>query len=98
MGVRFATDLKNDQAVPYFLWDEPMTLGDLRRRLATAGPEERIRLSSKVMREARFAEVVALIPMERMVEDYPLLRRNLGRRRAFWDFLFNEWRRLGLLS
>ena len=93
----FATDLTDGTAVPYFLWDEPLSLDDLRRRLAGNDEEERVRLTAKVMREARFDEVVRLVPVAEIVADYPRLRRNLGRRLAFWDFLIAEWRSLGLV-
>jgi hypothetical protein len=96
--VRLATDLSDGSAIPYFMWDEPLTLDELRWRLAGADEDERIRLAAKVMREARFEEAVALIPIARIVAEYPRLRRNLGRRRAFWDFLMAEWRSLGLIS
>jgi hypothetical protein len=52
---------------------------------------------AKVMREARFDEAVGLAPVAEIVADYPRLRRNLGRRLAFWDFLIAEWRSLGLV-
>jgi hypothetical protein len=90
-------DLSDGSGVPYFLWDEPLTLDELRRRLAGDDAEERVRLGAKVMREARFDEAVALFPVAEIVANYPRLRRNLGRRLAFWDFLIAEWRSLGLL-
>ena len=94
----FATDLSDGSAVPYFMWDEPLTLDELRRRLSAADDEEeRTRLAAKVMREARFEETLQLVPVARIVAEYPRLRRNLGRRRPFWDFLIAEWRLLGLI-
>jgi hypothetical protein len=96
--MRLATDLSDGSAVPYFMWDEPLTLDDLRRRLGGPDEAERTRLSGKVMREARFDEAVQLVPVARIVAEYPQLRANLGRRRAFWDFLIAEWRSLGLIS
>jgi hypothetical protein len=95
--VLFATNLTDGSAVPYFLWDEPLTLDELRRRLAGDDQEERVRLAAKVMREARFDETVELVPVAEIVAHYPRLRRNLGRRLAFWDFLIAEWRSLGLV-
>ena len=35
-----STDLDDPEAVPYFLWDEPMTVRDLRQRLSTASAPE----------------------------------------------------------
>jgi hypothetical protein len=95
--MRLATDLTDGLAVPYFLWDEPLTVDELRRRLAGGDEEERVRLAAKVMREARFDEAVKLVPVADIVAHYPRLRRNLGRRLAFWDFLMGEWRSLGLV-
>ena len=92
-----ATSLADGSAVPYFLWDEPLSLDELRRRLAGDDEEERARLVAKVMREARLDEVLELVPVAEIVAQYPRLRRNLGRRLAFWDFLIAEWRSLGLV-
>lgn len=95
--MQFTTDLGREEAVPYFLWDEPLTVRELKRRLAEGDPDERTRLAAKVLREARFGEAMALVPLARVLADYSKLRPNLGRRRAFWDFLLAEWRSLGLL-
>ena len=37
-GVPLSTDLDSPQAYPYFLWDDPMTNDELRRRLVEASP------------------------------------------------------------
>ncbi|MBI4704485.1 MAG: hypothetical protein HY744_25565 [Deltaproteobacteria bacterium] len=95
--MRLATDLTDAEAVPYFLWDEPMTVAELRRRLREGDAGERARLAGKVLREARFGEAVALVPVAQIVACYDAIRRNLGRRRAFWDYLLAEWRALGLV-
>ncbi len=52
-----STDLEMPSAVPYFLWDEPMTVAELKRRLAEASAAERMRLLSKILREARDTDV-----------------------------------------
>ena len=52
-----STDLDDPSAVPYFLWDEPMTVAELRARLGTASPPERTRLLGKILREARDTDV-----------------------------------------
>lgn len=40
------TDLDRDDAVPYFLWDDPMTVRELRERLATGSqsPLDQVRI------------------------------------------------------
>jgi hypothetical protein len=50
-------DLDDPVAVPYFLWDAPMSVGELRAQLRNAEPEERLRLLGKILREARDPDV-----------------------------------------
>lgn len=54
-----STDLRDPAAVPYFLWNEPMTVADLHRRLETASHAERTRLLAKILREAKDTEAWA---------------------------------------
>jgi hypothetical protein len=96
--VKLSTTIDDPSAVPHFLWDEPLTVAELRARLAGDEPEERGRLAAKVLREAPFGDAVALVPVARIVAEYDRLRPLLGRRRAFWDYLLAEWRSLGLLT
>jgi hypothetical protein len=93
-----STDLDDLEAVPYFLWDEPMTVADLRRRLAGASRPERVRLLAKVLREARDTEVWRFTSVDEVLSLWPLLSRHLGRRRAFWVFLIDRWREQGLVG
>ena len=57
MSVSLSTDLNDPSAVPYFLWDEPLTVAEFRRRLTTSAPAEQIRLLAKLLREARDTEL-----------------------------------------
>ena len=93
-----STDLDDPDAVPYFLWDEPMTVREFRKRLATASEPERTRLLGKVLREARDWEVWKLTTPAAVVDSWPRLLRHLGRRRAFWEFLLTEWWKRGYLK
>ena len=43
-----SSDLDDPSAVPYFLWDEPMTVAELRTRLRTTSRPERTRLLAKI--------------------------------------------------
>ena len=92
------TDLSRDDLTPYFLWDEDLALGELRHRLREAPEKERLRLAGKILREAAYEEVWGFLRVEDVARDLPKLRRHLGRRRAFWEFLIAEWRSLGLLA
>lgn len=98
MAPVLSTDLSDPSAVPYFLWDEPMTVGELQRRLRCASEPERIRLLGKILREARDTEVWRFTTPQDVAALWPGLTRHLGRRRAFWAFLLERWRDEGLLA
>ena len=93
-----SSDLDDPSAVPYFLWDEPMTVAELRARLRTASPPEKTRLLGKILREARDTDVwkfTSPAEVSRLSSD---LSRHLGRRRPFGEFLLRQWRELDLLD
>ena len=85
-------------AIPYFLWDEPMTVEELRQRLQTASPAEQARLLGKLLREARDTDVWKFTTPEEVWRRWPALARYLGRRRGFWEFLFAHWRQEKLIG
>ena len=97
-GVPLSTDLDDPSSVPYFLWDEPMTVAALRARLHHASPPERLRLLGKVLRESRDDEVWRFTTPYEVVRLWPGLARHLGRRRRFWEFLLDQWRSQGFLD
>jgi hypothetical protein len=98
MNVSLSTNLDDSLAVPYFLWDEPMTVAALRRRLETASPQEQIRWLAKVLREARDTDVWQFTSPEEVWRNFPTLARYLGRRRNFWEFLLGRWQEEGLIG
>ena len=98
VGVLLSTDLSDTQAVPYFLWDEPMTVTEFRRRLQTASPVEQTRLLAKLLREARDTDVWQFSSPAEVWRRWPALAPHLGRRRGFWEFLLTQWRNEGLLG
>jgi len=95
-GVRLSLDLDDPDAIPYFLWDEPMSVAELRARLERAGLSERLRLLGRILREARDADVWRFTTPAEVAAHWPELQRYLGRRRGFWQFLLGRWRELGL--
>ena len=97
-GVRLSSELDDPRAVPYFLWDEPMTVTELRDRLLHASEPERVRLLAKVLREARDTEVWRFTTPDAVARDWKALSLRLGRRRAFWEFLLSSWAAQGRLS
>lgn len=97
MSVDLSMQLDRDDVVPYFLWDEPMTLAEFRNRLSSASEPERNRLLGKVLREARDTDVWLFTTPQDVAMRWDRLVRHLGRRRAFWEYLLNRWREDGLL-
>lgn len=97
-GVVLTTNLGDPSAVPYFLWDEPMPVSELRKRLASASRAERARLLAKILREARDPDVWRFTTLDEVLALWPQISLQLGRRRAFWEFLLGAWREAGLLA
>ncbi|HEX2223248.1 MAG TPA: hypothetical protein VHN15_03475, partial [Thermoanaerobaculia bacterium] len=79
-GVALSTDLDDPEAIPYFLWDEPMTLRELHERLRTASHPERLRLLAKILREARDTEVWRFTSPAEVARSWKDLAGQLGRR------------------
>lgn len=92
-----STNLDDPAATPWFLWDEPMSIAELRMKLETASPQERTRLLGKILREARDTDVWRFTTPEAIVRDWNRLAPHLGRRLPFWRFLLDSWHRMGLI-
>jgi hypothetical protein len=82
---------------PYFLWDEDISIDELRAALTRRGPD-RDRLLGKMLREARDIDVWHFVTPAEVARALPILGRRLGRRRPFWEFLIRGWQTDGLLS
>ena len=93
-----SSDFDNAQSVPYFLWDEPMTVAEFKRRLTTASAAEQTRLLAKMLREARDTDVWKFTTPEEVSRRWRELAPHLGRRRGFWEFLLERWRAEGLIG
>lgn len=97
-GVRLSLDLDDPTAVPYFMWDAPLTVAELRHRLAVAPASERLWWLARILREARDSDVWRFTSPEEVVAEWSHLSVHLGRRRAFWQFVLDRWKGLGLLD
>jgi hypothetical protein len=69
----------------------------VRRRLAGTDDTERMRLLTVLLREARDIDVWEFVTPQQVAEALPRISPRLGRRRAFWEFLIEGWRRDGIL-
>ncbi len=82
---------------PYFLWDVPVTEAELRLRLRDSDPAIRAQWQACVLREARYEDVWRYLTLDDVLRDWAQIERHLGRRRAFWRYLLDGWRKDGLL-
>ena len=92
------TDLTREDARPYFLWDEDVSISELRQVLAGPDSARRDQLFGKMLREARDLDVWRFVTPQQVACMLPRLARRLGRRRGFWEFLIQGWREDGLLA
>lgn len=96
LGITF--DLSEEDKAPYFLWDEPTSIRDLKRILREGPEEERVRLTAKILREARYADVWRFLTLKDLEARWKEMPHRLGRQQALWEFLVSTWRRNGLLA
>ena len=97
MSRALSTDLDDPAARPYFVWDEEVTVGELRAHLASPDRRERALWTARVMREARYQDVWKLVRLRDVVVDLSAIEPHLGRMRGFWRWLLDGWRDDGLL-
>ena len=81
---------------PYFLWDLDMTLDRFRALLCEGDRDVRAWLVGKLMRQAKPDDVFQFVTVAEIRELWPDLDRYLGRTRAFWSWLLDAWRELGV--
>lgn len=88
-------DLLRDETRPYFLWWTDATVGDLKRHLRSADPEERAYWLGALVREANSRDLKLFTTREDIKAEWPRLVRYLGRSRDMWAWLLDlpkpEW-------
>ncbi len=80
------------QGRPYFLWDNNVTLQELREHLAAADEDRQAYWLAKLMRQAKPDDAIILAGTEPMRRLWPKLEHSLGRTRAFWAW-YLDWAR-----
>jgi hypothetical protein len=94
----FSSDLDDPATIPYFTWDHPMTVAEIRVGLAEASEPERDRLLGQVLREAKDTDAWKFTTPEEVARRWPRIERHLGKQRAFWQLLLDQWKEQGLLA
>lgn len=83
---------------PWFLWSVDLTDEQFRDRLADPDPAIRAQWQGLLMREARWREVWQYLRLSDVVSNWENIQRHLGRKRDFWVWLLDGWRKDGLLD
>jgi len=91
-------DSSRADARPYFLWDEDTSIAEFRGILNGGDSDQRDRLIGKMLREARDIDVWEYVTPDEVARLLPRIGRHLGRRKPFWEFLIEGWRRDGLIA
>ncbi|HVS19350.1 MAG TPA: hypothetical protein VMT18_12165 [Planctomycetota bacterium] len=76
---------------PYFLWDNDLTLEQFVEQLRTGDDGVRSYLIAKLMRQAKPDDVFSFVRLDEIVGLWPGIRTRLGRTRAMWTWLLEEW-------
>ena len=92
------TDMTRPDLRPYFLWDEDVSISELHEILAGPDSPRRDELLAKMLREARDIDVWSFVRPVEVARVLKRLRRPIGRRYAFWNFLIEAWRSRDLLG
>ncbi len=98
MSILLSTNLLSPNSIPYFLWDEPMSVAELRVKLTSASSEEKTRILGKILQEARDTDVWEFTTPQEVWLNWAELSPHLGRRREFWRFLLSSWEKEGLIG
>jgi hypothetical protein len=71
---------------------------DVRRALAVGSEDDKLFWVARIMAEARYDDGWSYLSLrDDVLPRWERLRRRLGRRQAFWEFLIARWRRDGLI-
>jgi len=83
---------------PWFLWSVELTEEGFRERLRDDDAAIRAQWQGLLMREARWHEVWQYLRLRDVLENCDNIQRHLGRKRGFWVWLLDGWRKDGLLD
>lgn len=86
------TDLDDPATIPYFTWDAPLTVAEIRKRLQSDSDTERLSMLGKILREARVSEAWKFTTPVVVDREWDRLAPRLGRRRDSWRQLLDAWR------
>ncbi|MBI4668120.1 MAG: hypothetical protein HY747_02860 [Elusimicrobia bacterium] len=90
-------DLQNPHGRPYFLWEESLTLEQLKGILCEESPR-RYYYMARILHEADYNDVWKFIRPQDIAVHWRDIEPYLGNRREYWNFLLAEWHHADLLA
>jgi hypothetical protein len=82
-----SSTLLDPNAVPYFLWDDHMTVAQARAILSASETRGRDELIARILREANTRDVWVFLDWSMIDEAWPRIEMRLGRARGMWTLL-----------
>ena len=83
---------------PYFLWDETISEDELKEVLKKGTPHQKYHYISKILREASYNDVWKYLSVSDISKSWDLLKNRLGKKKNFWIFMLDNWRKHGFIS
>ena len=96
--MKVTVELDADDAVPYFLTDTDLTLGQLKEILADGPAEKRDALLARLLADAIPSDIRKLTTPQDVWSRWDQVAPRLGWSRPMWTFLFDCWRQDGLVT
>lgn len=81
--------LLDPDAVPYFLWDTGMTVGEAHRVIAGTDRDARDEVIVRILREANTRDVWLFLGWDVIDEAWSRIVGRLGRSRPVWQMLYD---------
>jgi hypothetical protein len=94
---RITVDLGDESGVPYFLTDLAITLRRFKEALRDGPEATRDALLARLLADARPPDVWKFTTPQRVWERWDRIAPRLGWSRPMWSYLFECWRRDGLV-
>jgi len=86
--------LRDPNAVPYFLWDMGLTVGQANKALSGDDSTLRLEVIVRLLREANTRDVWLFIDWPAIEAAWPHIEHRLGRSRAVWQMMRDHRRSL----
>lgn len=91
-------ELDRDEAIPYFLTDTDLTLGRVEEILADREHPQRDALLARLLADAIPSDIWKLTTPQEIWSRWDHVIHRLGWLRPMWTFIFDCWRRGGLVT